>query len=176
MPRLILPMYLAIVAVVCFSLILIIHNSFAVSQNHRLRQFGIFSSIGATPGQIRVCLIQEALALSLIPILLGMILGIALSFGTVTVMNAFTEDLAGGRQMPFSFHPVLAAGIFLLSLLTVLVSAWIPARKLSRVSPLSAIRGTGELADCPKTAFRNLPGHKRQKNSRILKIWKMILI
>lgn len=168
MPRLILPMYLAIVTVVCFSLILIIHNSFAVSQNHRLRQFGIFSSIGATPGQIRVCLIQEALALSLIPILLGMILGIALSFGTVTVMNAFTEDLAGGRQMPFSIHPVLAAGIFLLSLLTVLVSAWIPARKLSRVSPLSAIRGTGEPADCPKTAFRNLPTLKRQKNSRIL--------
>ena len=61
MPRLLMPAYLAIVVIVCFSLILVIHNSFAVSMNGRVRQFGIFSSIGAAPGQIRTCLVQEAL-------------------------------------------------------------------------------------------------------------------
>ncbi len=56
-PRMLMPAYLAVVALVCVSLILVIHNSFAVSQNSRIHQFGIFTSIGATPGQICTCLL-----------------------------------------------------------------------------------------------------------------------
>ena len=39
--------YLFVLLLVSVSLILIIHNSFAVSMNARVHQFGIFSSIGA---------------------------------------------------------------------------------------------------------------------------------
>ncbi len=156
MPRLLMPLYLLIVAVVCFSLILVIHNSFAVSMNSRVHQFGIFSSIGATPGQIRVCLVQEALALAIGPILLGILLGIVFSFGTVRVMSAFAQNFAGGRQRSFHCHPVILIFILFLSVLTVLISAWLPAVRLSRLTPLEAIRGTDELQ------------LKRKKNSRIL--------
>lgn len=145
MPRLLMPAYLAVVIIVCFSLILVIHSSFAVSMNSRIHQFGIFSSIGATPGQIRACLVQEALVLSVAPIMAGILLGIAFSFGTVWGMSAFAANLAGGRQASFSCHPVILILVLLLSILTVLVSAWIPARKLSRLTPLEAIRGTDEL-------------------------------
>ena len=54
-PPLLLTFYLVILFIVSVSLILIIHNSFAVSMNARIHQFGIFSSIGATPKQIRIC-------------------------------------------------------------------------------------------------------------------------
>ncbi len=145
MPRLLMPAYLAIVLLVCFSLVLVIHNSFAVTMNSRIHQFGILSSIGASPGQIRVWLIQEALMLAMMPILLGSLLGIALSFGTMRAMSAFAANLPGGREVVFRCHPVVLAAIFLLSAFTVLISAWIPARKLSRLTPLEAIRGTGEL-------------------------------
>ncbi len=145
MPRLLMPAYLAIVVIVCFSLILVIHNSFAVSMNGRVRQFGIFSSIGAAPGQILVCLVQEALFLSAAPIMAGTILGIAFSFGTVWGMSAFAANIAGGRRMPFSCHPLILVLVLFLSILTVFVSAWIPARKLSRLTPLESIRSTDEL-------------------------------
>jgi len=145
MPRLLMPAYLAIVMIVCISLILVIHNSFAISMNSRVHQFGIFSSIGATPGQIRVCLVQEALVLSVAPIMAGILLGIAFSFGTVVGMNALAANLVGGRQVSFSCHLVIMVLALLLSVITVLVSAWIPARKLSRLSPLEAIRGMDEL-------------------------------
>ena len=145
MPRLLMPVYLAVVLLVCFSLVLVIHNSFAVTMNSRIHQFGILSSIGASPGQIRVCLVQEALMLAMVPILLGSLLGIALSFGTMRAMSAFVANLPGGREAVFHCHPVVLAAIFLLSAFTVLISAWIPARKLSRLTPLEAIRGTGEL-------------------------------
>lgn len=59
-PRLLFPMFILITLAATISLIIIIHNSFAVSMNARIHQFGIFSSIGATPRQIRVCLLQEA--------------------------------------------------------------------------------------------------------------------
>lgn len=45
-PPLLMAFYLALLIVVSFSLILIIHNSFAVSMNARVHQFGSFSSIG----------------------------------------------------------------------------------------------------------------------------------
>ena len=137
--------YLIVVFLVCLSLILVIHNSFAVSMRSRLHQFGIFSSIGATPGQIRVCLLQEAFMVSAFPIPAGILAGTLCSFGTVRAMGAFAENLAGGRRMDFAMHPAILVMILVLSLLTVLLSAWIPARKLSRITPLEAIRGTGEL-------------------------------
>ena len=82
-PPLLMAFYLFVLLLVSVSLILIIHNSFAVSMNARVHQFGIFSSIGATPGQIRICLLQEAVMLCVIPILLGSFFGIALTFGTI---------------------------------------------------------------------------------------------
>lgn len=156
MPRLLMPAYLAVVALVCVSLILVIHNAFAVSMSSRIHQFGIFASIGATPGQIRACLLQEAVMLALGPILLGLLLGSALSYGAVRIMSAMAANLAGGREAAFCLSPVILALVFLLSLFTVLVSAWLPARKLCRLTPLEAIRGTGELQ------------LKRKRNSTVL--------
>ena len=68
-PRLLFPMYLLVVVMASVSLIIIIHNAFAVSMNARIHQFGIFSSIGASPKQIRTCLLQEAAALCALPVI-----------------------------------------------------------------------------------------------------------
>ncbi len=70
-PRLLFPMFILITLLASFSLIMIIHNSFAVSMNARIHQFGIFSSIGATPKQIRTCLLQEAATLCAVPVIVG---------------------------------------------------------------------------------------------------------
>ncbi len=75
-PPLLMAFYLVILIIMSLALVLIIHNSFAVTMNARIHQFGIFSSIGATPGQIRTCLMQEAAALCAVPILVGSIIGI----------------------------------------------------------------------------------------------------
>lgn len=146
MPRMLMPAYLAIVGILCLSLILVIHNSFAVSMNSRIHQFGILSGIGATPSQIRTCLLQEAFMLSTVPILGGLLLGIVISFVIVRAMSIFAVALVGGRSMDFSLHPAILALILLLTFFTVLISAWIPARKLSRLTPLEAIRGTDEIS------------------------------
>lgn len=145
MPLFLVGFYLTILTLMCFSLILVIHHSFAVSMNGRIHQFGIFASIGATPRQIRTCLMQEAFVLTTIPILVGTALGVLLSFATVWVMGVFAEKLPGGRRMDFVLHPAILLSILLAAFFTVLVSARIPAGRLARLTPLEAIRGTGEI-------------------------------
>lgn len=144
-PPLLMTFYLIILIMVCLSMILIIRNSFAMSMNARIHQFGIFSSVGATPGQIRICLLQEAAILCLAPVLLGTLLGIALSFGAGAAMNSIAEGLPGRHELAFHYHPLVLAATILSSLLTVLFSAWLPAWKLSKITPLEAIRNIGNL-------------------------------
>lgn len=144
-PPLLMTLYLGILLVASFSLILIIRNSFELSMNARIHQFGIFSSIGATPKQIRACLIQEAATLCAIPIILGSLLGIGVSFGLIHVMNIFTADVSGRHEVVFQYHPYVFAITIVAAVLTVLFSTWMPARKLSKMTPLQAIRNAGGL-------------------------------
>ena len=145
-PRLLFPMFILIAGVASFSLIIVIHNSFAVSMNARIHQFGIFSSIGATPKQIRSCLLQEAAALCILPILIGNLFGILMSMGLMHMANDLLgSDVAGRHEAVFGYHPLVLAATLLLTVVTIWISAWMPARKLSRLTPLEAIKNTGEL-------------------------------
>ncbi|ROR25842.1 putative ABC transport system permease protein [Mobilisporobacter senegalensis] len=155
-PPLLMTFYLAVLAIVSFSLVLIIRNSFAVSMRARIHQFGIFSSIGATPKQIRTCLMQEAAVLCTVPILLGSFLGIISSAGAMWAANLIAEDVVERHEAVFQYHPLIFMITISVSVLTVLFSAWMPARKLSRLTPLEAIRGTDVLS------------LKRKRNPQIL--------
>ncbi|MGN6712875.1 FtsX-like permease family protein [Anaerocolumna jejuensis] len=157
-PPLLITFYLVVLLIVSFSLVLIIHNSFAVSMRARVHQFGIFSSIGATPKQIRICLMQEAAVLCAVPILFGSMLGIAISFGVIRATNVIAVNVSGRHEAVWGYHPLVFVITILASVLTVLFSAWIPARKLSRLTPLEAIRNAGGLQ------------LKRKRNSRMLSL------
>ena len=155
-PPLLLPFYLALLIVVSFSLILIIRNSFELSMKSRIHQLGILSSIGATPKQIRICLLQEAAVLSIVPMVIGGILGVAASAGIIHAVNFFASDVAGRHVAVFQYSPYVLLITFVSAALTVLLSAWLPAGKLCKIPALQAIKN----ADDFKV--------KRKKHSRIL--------
>ncbi len=83
-------------------------------------------------------------------------MGIAVSFGTIQLINFFAEGIAGRHEAVFAYHPLIFVITILASVLTVFISAWLPARKLSRLTPLEAIRNTGELQLKRKTKSRIL--------------------
>ena len=157
-PPLLLLFYIFIVIIVSISLVMIIHNAFAVSMNARVHQFGIFSSVGATPSQIRTCLLQEALALSSISIVVGTVLGIVISAGVVAATNVVAADVAGRHTAVFQYHPLVLVVTLVAAFITVLFSAYIPAKKLSKITPIEAIKNTGGLQ------------LKKKKKSRILSL------
>lgn len=142
-PPLLLLFFLLVLCIASISLILIIRNAFSVSMTARIHQFGILSSVGATPAQIRVCLLQEAAALCILPIVVGSFMGIGLCAAFV----AFANYLGNGyHSIPavFRYHIGIWLVTILASFLTVFLSAWFPARKLSHQSPLEAVRMTAE--------------------------------
>lgn len=145
-PRLLLPMFFIIMAMASFSLIMMIHNAFAVSMNARIYQFGIFSSIGATPKQIRTCLLQEAAFLCAAPVAVGNLLGVAGSMGILQMINVLLgSNMKGRHDAVFGYHPWVFVLTVLATAITIGISAWLPAGKLSRLTPLEAIRSTDEL-------------------------------
>lgn len=153
----ILMLFGGVTVLACISLILVIHNAFAVFMNDRVHQFGILSSVGATPAQIRACLLQEAGMLCALPVLMGNLLGMAAAAGLLEAINEYVREAAPDRlESHFVFHPLVFAGSVLCAAMTVLISAWLPARRLSRLTPLEAIRGADDFF------------LKRKKNSHIL--------
>ncbi len=158
-PRLLFPMFILITLAASVSLIVIIHNSFAVSMNARIHQFGIFSSIGATPKQMKTCLLQEAAALSAVPVIVGNLSGIVGSMGLLQMVNVLLgSGIAGRHKAVFGYHPLVLVLTLFVTILTIWISAWLPARKLSKLTPLQAIKNTGELQ------------LKRRKNSYFLSL------
>lgn len=155
-PRLLLPIVIFITGMASFALIIILYHSFAVSMNARIHQFGIFSSIGATPKQIRVCLLQEAASLCAVPVMAGNLFGIISSMGLIkTVNDLLGNSVAGRHEAAFGYHPLLLVLTLLVTAVTIWISAWLPAGRLSKVTPLEAIKNTEELR------------LKHKKNSRL---------
>ena len=141
-PPLLLPFLTCVLILICLALLLIIYNSFALSMNTRIRQFGILSCTGATPGQICLCLLQEAAALCILPVLLGNLLGILGARGIVYAINATGASIPGRVPSVWAMKPSVSFVSIFASAATVFFSALIPAVRLSRISPLEAVRQT----------------------------------
>lgn len=139
----------AILASIIFvASISLICNAFSISVSERTRQFGLLSSIGATKRQLRSSVMFEAAALSLIGIPLGLGAGL-LGIGVTLKLLWPSFSVMMGTGIGTTLHLVpsfaslaIAAG---LGLVTVLVSAWIPARRATRIPAIDAIRQTMDI-------------------------------
>lgn len=128
---------LTLVAAGC---IIVIYNSFAISVLERKKQFGLFSSIGATKKQIRKTVLFEAMVVGTIGIILG-ILGALLGIGVVLmIINHLLPDLLDGGPLRLCIYPLFIIVPIIFMIITILISAFIPARRASRISPIEAIR------------------------------------
>lgn len=144
---LIVLVYLFTLLTAALALILIIHNAFGVSMNARMHQLGILQSIGATPKQLRIALVNEAMLLCLIPILVGVVSGIGLCYAFMSFIKSIANSVRR-YDLIFQYHPFILLTALILSLLTVWFSARIPAKKISRLNPLGAIKyGVEESVD-----------------------------
>lgn len=132
--------YLAIVLLVAAAFVVIIHSAFALSAGARIRQLGMFRSVGATPGQIGFSILFEGLVLSAIPIPLSMGLGYLFSLVIFRVYSGILGDLLYFPVTVRFSWPIAIAGA-ILSLTTVIISAFLPARRAAKMSPIEAIRG-----------------------------------
>ncbi|MCL2386170.1 MAG: ABC transporter permease [Defluviitaleaceae bacterium] len=150
---LLIPAIISTIIIVVMSVI-VISNGFRVSANERVTQFGILKSVGATKRQITATVMYESIFLSMVGIPIGIILGLFLAFWTVQITNHFLYDLNNLTQimietlyiyMNFTIAWKAIAIAMITSFVTVLFSAWKPARKAARLSAIDSIRGVGQV-------------------------------
>jgi len=141
-------MAVLIALIVCGSALLI-YNAFAISIGERKKQFGMFASVGATSAQIRRIVLTEAGVIAAIGIplgILGAISGVAILVKlTQGIVSELILDAEQG--LPLVVSPLVIGLTVLFSAATILLSAWIPARRASQVSPIDAIRQSGEIQE-----------------------------
>ena len=138
-------------AIIMAASVIVISNAFRISAAERLKQFGILKSVGATRQQITKTVLREALFLSIVSIPAGIILGMLLHWLGTTIsdtllapMNKLIEDgLSLHMQFVFSWEALLIA--VSLSFGTVMLSAFLPARKAAAIPAIAAIRLTPEI-------------------------------
>ncbi len=130
----VLMIILGLVSVGC---IIVIYNSFAISVMERKKQFGLFSSIGATKKQLRKTVLFEAFIIGLIGIPLGLLGGILGIGAVIKIMNYLI-----GSEFTFKLvaYPLFIIIPIIFMIATILVSAFIPAKKASKITPIEAIR------------------------------------
>lgn len=134
-----------IVGIVVIATIAVIYNSFQISVVERIKQFGLLRAVGATPKQIRKIVLREASILALIGIPIGLLCSIVAIYGIY-----FAFRFIGGSEVETIMMVSVSPKILLIStvvgIVSIYISALIPAIFASKLSPLVAISSRSSIS------------------------------
>jgi putative ABC transport system permease protein len=101
----------------------------AYSVQQRTQELGLRMALGAQASSIRNMVIREGMALALI----GVVLGIGGAFWLTRFLASFLFGVRAWDPTAFVATPLLLCVVALLAI-------WIPARRATRVDPMTALR------------------------------------
>ncbi|CQR55975.1 ABC transporter permease [Paenibacillus riograndensis] len=135
-----------LMAVIMIGSVSLIYNAFAISVSERSRHLGMLASVGATKRQKRNSVLFEGVVIGLIGIPIGILCGLAGIGITFWFMNAKIQGaLWTNEQLVLTVTPLSLLIICVVSMLTIFISAYLPAIWASKVSAMDAIRQTTDL-------------------------------
>ena len=137
-----------VIGLIMFGSIMLIYNAFAISVADRTKQFGLLSSIGATKKQLRKMVRFEAISLGAIGIPLGIILGIVGMWVTFLAIGSRFSTFVGDRYpepMRICVSPIAIAAACVIAFVTIMISAWIPSIRATRITAVEAIRQSKDI-------------------------------
>ncbi len=148
----ILPMASVVLVIILIASVVLIYNAFGMSLSERIRYLGMLASVGATKIQKKMSVYYEGFILGAVGIPVGILAGIA-GIG-ITLKAVGKKIIATGMIMGVSDSgmnmdvvvPLWAViGIIIFSVFTIFISAFIPSRKASKITPIDAIRQRSEI-------------------------------
>ncbi|GHU42605.1 ABC transporter permease [Clostridia bacterium] len=182
-----------LIALIMIGGILLIYNSFAISVSERARQFGILSSVGATKRQLQKSVLFEGICIGAIGIPLGLIAGVGGIGITLRLISDIAKSLFSDTAL--SLHISLPALIIaaVMGVITILISAYIPARVAVKKSPIEIIRQTDTVKINPKAvktskvisllfglegmlALKNFKRNKKRYRSTVISLFVSVVL
>ena len=183
-----------LIALVMLGSVFLIYNSFNISLNERTHQFGILMSVGATEKQLRRSVLFEGICIGAVGIPLGILAGIpAIRLVLALVAKNFANVMYGGVALKLVVSVPALAAAAAVSMITILISAWLPARKAAGMPVMACIRETGEIKVDAKAvqtsrfsrrlweleetlAIKNFKRNKRRYRSIILSLTMSVVL
>ncbi|MCY3035586.1 MULTISPECIES: ABC transporter permease [Aerococcus] len=134
-----------------------IKNIFWVWGLQKIRELSMYKSIGSTNFQIYLLLVKGAVTVSVLPVLIGHVLGFFLIRYLFEVANSGKAEVVFFNQVHFNW--ILSLVIILVALAVVLVAVIYPARKIAKIDIIEGLKGNFSLS-------------KKKGKKRSSKLWK----
>lgn len=132
-----------VMTIIIIGSVSLIYNAFAISVSERSKYLGMLSSVGATKKQKRNSVFFEGFVIGAVSIPVGVLAGLAgigITFAFINPLIKSMMEISADLVLVVSPLSLLAAVV--ISVLTIMISTWIPARRASNVSAIDAIRQT----------------------------------
>ena len=126
--------FAGIAALVGISLIL---NTFSMLIAQRTRELGLMRALGASRRQVNRSVMVEALLLGVAGSTLGLLVGVGLALGLIKLIAGAGMELKSS-DITFVWSTPVAG--YAVGIIVTAISAYLPARRASRVSPMAALR------------------------------------
>lgn len=134
-----------VILIVMAGSVFMIYNAFNISLNERTHQFGILLSVGATEKQLRNSVLFEGFCIGWIGIPAGILVGACgINIVIIIVAKNFESIMYDTPLKMVISAPAIIVSVAT-SLVTILVSAYIPARRAAAVPVMECIRQTNEV-------------------------------
>jgi putative ABC transport system permease protein len=106
-----------------------VYGLMTYSVQQRTQELGIRMALGACASNIRNMVLRQGMAL----VLLGMAIGLGGAFGMTRFLASFLFGVKAWDLTAFLVTPLLLSGV-------AFIAIWIPARRATRVDPMTALR------------------------------------
>jgi putative ABC transport system permease protein len=135
-----------IMSVIIIGSVALIYNAFAISVSERTRHLGMLASVGATKKQKRNSVFFEGTIIGVISIPIGILAGLVGIGTTFWFINTYLEGALGSTEtLMVVVTPLSIFVSCIISIVTIFISTYLPARRASKVSAIDAIRQTQDV-------------------------------
>ena len=115
----------------------VIYNTFSITIAQRIRELGLLRALGASGKQVTGSVLVESFTVGALSSVLGILLGIAIVKPLEALLSAFGIDLPTGAMQILPRTIIVS---FLVGTGVTVVSSLAPARRASKIPPISALR------------------------------------
>ncbi len=175
-------------AIIVFTSIFCIKNSFDISISEKIKQYGMLRSLGATKKQIKANVLYEGLILGVIGIPLGILAGLFASFILIIVSNYYlTGAMIESLTLKFHISYISILIAIILGVITIYFSSLKSAITAAKISPIDSIRNSANIKIKNKSlkksalihklfgiggdiSYKNMKGNKKKYRTTIISL------
>ena len=115
----------------------IIYNTFSILVAQRSREMALLRAVGASRRQVLSSVLVEALVVGFAAAAVGLLVGVALGFGVLALLEGFGVELPSSGVV---LRPFTIAMAFLVGVVVTTLAAVVPAIRATRILPIAALR------------------------------------